>query len=266
MDVKNILIVEDERNLALTLSQALRLGSDGRFQVEICENAEDALSKMDEMRYDLVISDLRLPGMDGLELVAQINREHEGTRSILMTGFGSGEVEAQAQVATDGYLPKPFDMLDLLIMVQKVVLPKKRGEKALSSEAMRDSNASRRIMILEDDPGLRRIYTKALTKAHYEVLAAATMNEARHLLETEKVDIFICDIHVGRERGTDLLAEYQERLAENGTQIVMASAYGQYRHLTEEMGADFFLEKPISLGTLLTLVSRLIDKPKEAVS
>ncbi|MDH5508452.1 MAG: hypothetical protein OEZ02_14615, partial [Anaerolineae bacterium] len=42
-------------------------------------------------------------------------------------------------------------------------------------------------------------------------------------------------------------------------QIIMVSAYGQYRALTDEMGADFFLEKPISLGTLITLIGRLAD-------
>ena len=44
----------------------------------------------------------------------------------------------------------------------------------------------------------------------------------------------------------------------------MCSAYGQYRTLTEEMGADFFLEKPISLGALLTLINRLMNaKPAQ---
>jgi DNA-binding response OmpR family regulator len=45
----------------------------------------------------------------------------------------------------------------------------------------------------------------------------------------------------------------------------MCSAYGQYRYLTEEMGADYFLEKPISLGTLLTLINRLMDHQKVQV-
>ena len=82
---------------------------------------------------------------------------------------------------------------------------------------------------------------------------------AKELLDRNEYDIFICDIHMGRERGTDLLSDYSEKLDKAKTQVVMCSAYGQYRYLTEEMGADYFLEKPISLGTLLTLVSRLVE-------
>ena len=67
---------------------------------------------------------------------------------------------------------------------------------------------------------------------------------------------------MGRQRGTDLLSEFRENLKEANTQVVMCSAYGQYRYLTEEMGADYFLEKPISLGTLLTLVNRLMGHQK----
>ena len=87
----------------------------------------------------------------------------------------------------------------------------------------------------------------------------------RELLNENEYDIFICDIHMGRERGTDLLSEFSDRLDEANTQVVMCSAYGQYRYLREEMGADYFLEQPISLGTLLTLVSRLMEPTAQKI-
>jgi DNA-binding NtrC family response regulator len=243
MDKKNILIVEDEQNLARTLAQALRLGSDGNFQVDICESGEEAVPMLEDKNYDVVISDLRLPGIDGLELIAHIKRSYESTHTILMTGYGSEQVEAQADQVTEGYLTKPFDMLDLLIMVQKVIDPAPRQQgQALKRDDLVDDHTARKILIMEDDPGLRRIYSKALKKSHFE---------------------FICDIHMGRERGTDLLSQVTDKLSAAGTQVIMCSAYGQYRSLTEEMGADFFLEKPISLGTLLTLISRLTEAKKQ---
>lgn len=254
-----ILIVEDEKNLARTLAQALRLGSEGRYEVEITESAEQAHTMMNSKSYDVVISDLRLPGEDGLSLITHVKENSPQTHTILMTGYGSEEIEARADVSTEGYLTKPFDMLDLLLMVQKVINPEiNTNGHALKHDDLKKLN-SRRILILEDDIGLRRIYTKALKKSQYAVDEAPNLQAARELLDRYDYDIFICDIQVGRERGTVLLDEYKTKFAEAGTQVVMCSAYGQYRYMTEEMGADYFLEKPISLGTLLTLVSRLTD-------
>jgi DNA-binding NtrC family response regulator len=255
-----ILIVEDERNLARTLAQALRLGSENKFAVEVCESSEDAVLLLHANHYDVLISDLRLPGADGLSLITHAKSKYPEMHTILMTGYGSDEVETKADALTEGYLTKPFDMLDLLLMVQKVVDPRQRKQNggALKRKDLKEAN-NKRILIMEDDLGLRRIYTKALKKSHYQVDEAPTIQMARELLKNNEYDIFICDIHMGRERGTDLLAEFSEKLDETNTQVVMCSAYGQYRYLTEEMGADYFLEKPISLGTLLTLINRLMD-------
>jgi DNA-binding NtrC family response regulator len=262
-NTKNILIVEDERNLARTLAQALRLGSENKFTVEVCDSTEAAMPLLDATHFDVLISDLRLPGADGLSLITHAKNRYPEMHTILMTGYGTDEVETRADALTEGYLTKPFDMLDLLLMVQKVIDPRqrKRNWGALKRKDLKEAH-SKRILIMEDDLGLRRIYTKALKKSHYRVDEAPTIQFARELLNGNKYDIFICDIHMGRERGTDLLAEFRDKLDEANTQVVMYSAYGQYRYLTEEMGADYFLEKPISLGTLLTLINRLMDHQK----
>lgn len=263
MEKKNILIIEDERNLARTLAQALRIGLEWHFEVETCESGEEAFHKLYEKAYSLIICDLRLPGMDGLELITYIKRFFLDTHVILITGFGSDEVEARADQITEGYLTKPFDILDLLRMVQKVIDPRHKKNGAFRKDDLTD-DTPHRILIMEDEVGLRRIFGKVLRKSHYEVHEAPTVQTARDLLGKNEYKVFICDIHMGRERGTDLLSEFRDKLTETGTHVVMCSAYGQYRTLTEEMGADFFLQKPISLGTLLTLINRLMDaKPAQ---
>ena len=112
-------------------------------------------------------------------------------------------------------------------------------------------------MVMEDDAHLRNVFTRALQSAGYEVQQAASVQEARVLLSQFDFDVLICDIHVGKSRGTDLLREHGEMLLNSGGQIVMVSGYPRYRAVCEEMGADFFLEKPVSIQTLVTLVHRL---------
>ena len=122
-------------------------------------------------------------------------------------------------------------------------------------------NGKKDVLIMEDDHYITNIYSKALTRVGYSFDIAKTMDQARVCLDRTIYSVFICDIHMGNERGTDLLPEYLETFAENDTKVVMASAYGNYRVLAGEAGADFFLEKPISLGTLFTLIDRLLDSP-----
>ncbi|MGD2026649.1 MAG: response regulator [Anaerolineales bacterium] len=258
-----ILIVEDETKLASTLAQALRLGSDGAYRVDTCESAEQAYPLLEENPYDVLISDYRLPGEDGLSLAVNVQTDKPDTQTILITGYGSPELESHADRVTRGYLAKPFDMLDLLMMVQKVITP---GEyiqgKAIKQSDLEEKNKGR-ILVLEDDYGQRQIYLRALRNAGYTVDEAPTLNDARKHLAKNDYALLICDFQLGRERGLDLLVKFRDQLKKAGTRVMMCSAHPQYRYLTEEIGVDYFLEKPVSLSTLITMVNRLLSTNRD---
>lgn len=99
-----ILIVEDEDKLRRVLELELRSAD---FDVDQAATAEDGLKLVD--RADLVLTDLRLPGIDGLELIRLIRRQNTRTPILIMTAFGSVEtaVEAMKAGAAD-FLEKPF--------------------------------------------------------------------------------------------------------------------------------------------------------------
>jgi DNA-binding NtrC family response regulator len=123
---KRILIVEDEEKLRRVLE--LQLASAG-FDVDKAATAEEGLRVVD--RADLVLTDLKLPKMDGLELLAVIRRQNAQVPVIMMTAFGSVEtaVEAMKAGATD-FLLKPFSLDHLMQVVSK----------ALEVRALRDEN------------------------------------------------------------------------------------------------------------------------------
>ena len=116
-----ICIVEDSLGVAQPLERALRLYQDGSYLVETCSTAEVALKRLHETAFDLIISDLCLPGMDGLELIERGRRIRPEMRSLLITAFGSPEVETRARQLVDAYLPKPFRLRDLIRVVQKTL-------------------------------------------------------------------------------------------------------------------------------------------------
>jgi DNA-binding NtrC family response regulator len=121
-----ILVVEDEEKLRRVLQ--LQLESAG-FEVDQAGGAEAGLRLAD--RADLILTDLRLPGMDGLELLAQLRRQNMQAPVILMTAFGTVEaaVEAMKAGAVD-FLMKPFSLDHLMAVVHK----------ALEMRALRDEN------------------------------------------------------------------------------------------------------------------------------
>lgn len=123
-----------------------------------------------------------------------------------------------------------------------------------------NGSSTGRVLILEDTASLLRLYSKALLNAGYEVHLAGTLDGARELLDTYRFDVFVCDILLGKELGTDLLMEKRELLSETGTQAVIVSGESQYCSLCDEMGLEFFLQKPISVKSLIDLIDRLAGR------
>lgn len=122
----HILIVDDTLGIARSLSLGLGLYQKGAYQAEICGSGEEALKRLLETPVDLLISDLRLPGIDGLALLERIRNFCPATRSILITAYGSPEVERRALALTDAYITKPFLLQDVLHEVERILqLPAK---------------------------------------------------------------------------------------------------------------------------------------------
>jgi len=118
---QRILIVEDELPVARALLRALNLPHGGGYVVTSSESAEMALEKLNQAKYDLLISDLRLPGMNGLDLIELVHQRFPGMPSVLITAFGSPEVEEQAGRLASAYLPKPFRLSDLIQTVHRIL-------------------------------------------------------------------------------------------------------------------------------------------------
>lgn len=93
------------------------------YQIEIYESAEAALEQAHVAPIALLISDLRLPGMNGLELIERIRQDAPETPSVVMTAFGSPHIEERARQQNIVYLPKPFDLSTFIATVQELVNP-----------------------------------------------------------------------------------------------------------------------------------------------
>jgi len=114
---KRILVVDDEESVGYFLRESLnKVQRD--YQVELACSGQEALALITEKPFDLVVTDLRMPGMDGLRLIEEVRRQSPTTRLILMTAYGNATVEATAfRLGACRYINKPFSIDQLVSTV-----------------------------------------------------------------------------------------------------------------------------------------------------
>ncbi len=130
MATPRVLIVDDERNIRLTLKGALEaigLEADAVFQ------GEEALQKLSDSRYDAMLLDLRLPGMDGLTVLRQVTARYPQTRVIIITAYGTVEAILEAmQLGAVDFLQKPFEPPEVREIVSRALDRPEGGPLAFS--------------------------------------------------------------------------------------------------------------------------------------
>ncbi|MFP3870739.1 MAG: response regulator [Syntrophobacteria bacterium] len=123
MEKQRVLLVDDEEEFVSALSERLMLRG---IQVETALNGEEALVKLYDNPVDVVILDVMMPGLGGLEVLRQIKTSHPGTQVVLLTGQGSTKegIEGMRLGAFD-YLIKPVDIEELLAKMREAVQTRK---------------------------------------------------------------------------------------------------------------------------------------------
>lgn len=109
---KRVLVVDDEESIRDLLSKTLALAE---YDVETAGDASTALDRMRQMPYDLLVADLKMPGMDGLTLIKQARNIRADLPIIIITGFSSESSAIEAvNLGVTGYLTKPFRVPQVL--------------------------------------------------------------------------------------------------------------------------------------------------------
>lgn len=107
---KRILIVDDEETLTFSLYQSFIISKEN-YEVVTASSGTEAWEKFTEQPFDLVVTDITMPGLTGIELLKRIKSSHPQTHVIIMTAYGSDEKKEEA--ITHGayrYVEKPFEI------------------------------------------------------------------------------------------------------------------------------------------------------------
>ena len=114
-----LLVVDDERQLANSLKDYFE--AEG-IEVETAHNGAEGKTRLENKAFDIVVSDLRMPGMDGLQLLSWLHGEGQAIPMIMISAHGEIEDAVQAmKLGAYDYMVKPFDPDELLLRIRKAV-------------------------------------------------------------------------------------------------------------------------------------------------
>jgi DNA-binding response OmpR family regulator len=202
-----LLVVEDDAAIAEPLTRALR--RDG-YDVDVCRTGEDALRVIDDHDVDLVILDLGLPGIDGVDVCRHIRRTDADLPVVMLTAR-TEELDAVVglDAGADDYVTKPFRLAELLARVRAHL--RRRTDDVVTAGAVKVDVGSRRAWVDDDE--------LTLTPKEFDLLALL-VREAGHVVTRERIMSDVWDEHwFGSTKTLDVhIAALRRRLGEDAGQ------------------------------------------------
>jgi two-component system nitrogen regulation response regulator NtrX len=117
--MKTILIIDDDKSVRESLKMILEYD---RYEVEFAENGEQGLQKIDRMPVDVVLLDIKMSGMDGIEVLTKIRQKNEKIPVVMISGHGTIETAVEAtKLGAFDFLSKPLDRDKLLVTVRNAI-------------------------------------------------------------------------------------------------------------------------------------------------
>jgi len=115
----SILVVDDEDALRTVLSG--ELASEG-YEVRAAADGDEAVTEMGKTNFDLVLLDIKMPRMNGFEVLKFIKEKHPKTKVVMLTGFADlkNAIESK-KLGADDFVSKPYDLVDLLTTIERVL-------------------------------------------------------------------------------------------------------------------------------------------------
>lgn len=234
MDAASILIVDDEKNLRTTLADIL--GGEG-FEVATADSGEKAVKMFEKRPYDLVLMDVRMPGMDGMEAFRVLRRKRRDAQVVLMSAYSMDHLRRQClDEGAIAFVRKPLDVENLIKLI--------RGTREMT------------ILAVEPEPFVSAEIGERLRRDGYRLLTVRTAEEALELVRQIHSDVVLLDEILCRETAGGLCSAVRE--ASPSTRLVLVASAGAAPDLSPERvpghSYDACLVKPLRLEDVLGLL------------
>ncbi|MFH1292649.1 MAG: response regulator [Pseudomonadota bacterium] len=249
MKTKTVLIVDDDRIIREQLQKELKREY---FKTFLASDGKTALESLNREEIDIVILDVRLPDMDGLEVLKEIKEKRPDCEVIVITGMGSQEIAIKSlRKGAIDYIEKPIEMDELSAALGRAQ-EKLADKKELSYKNM--------LLVIDDDEAVVKRLKKVLEKEGYEVVGANSGKEGLNIIANNKIDVVITDIKMDDMDGIEVI-QRAKKLYRDIEGIVVTGFKDQELAIRSlRAGAIDYITKPINLEGLLFSIKRAIER------
>lgn len=243
-----VLVIDDEKDILSFLK--IFIDKQG-YTTLTAESGEQGLAVFESEKPDIVISDIRLPDIDGFQVIQKIKSISPFTEVILMTGHGNYDIAIQAlREGARDYLEKPIALYQLAIALGRC-----REKVTLKKEL----EAKPSILICEDEAITLSKLSRLLEKEGYQVFPAENGTIALDLFAKNKIDIALMDIKMAGMDGLTVLHELKKQGQD--VEVIMMTGYGDETTAIQAMrhGAINYLKKPIDIEQMIIAIQRALE-------
>jgi len=259
-----LLLVDDEEEFLTASSQAL--GRRG-FDVEIAPNGVTALEIVGKSKFDVVVLDVKMPDIDGIEVFKQIRETLPDLPVILLTGHSS--IDDAFQTSKNGvadYLPKPIDMDQLAARLHEAV-GKARRRVETDGEGLRPIDPAEliRVMLVDDEVDFLGSLKKVFQRRNMEVTTAESGEEALVLLKESLVDVVVLDVKMPGMDGLEVLRRIKRDFP--SVEVILLTGHPSVEAAVQgvKLGASEYVKKPPEVEELVATIRRLYQNRQKAI-
>jgi len=237
---ERILVVDDEKSMRVTLAAILR---DEGYEVTTAAMGEEAVELCSKVNFDVVLMDVRMPGMDGVEAFRQIRRHQEGVRVILMSAYGMDALrDAALDEGAIAFLAKPLNV-----------------EKVIGLVCQTTDTA---ILVVENEEETANMIERTLRERGYRVTVARSAHEALELVEQIRFDLIFLDVGLPAVNGLDLYLAIK-KITPTTVAIMITGMEAELEAIAKEAvrrNAYAVVRKPLEIDQVLGLIRRITQR------
>jgi CheY-like chemotaxis protein len=244
VDKGRILIVDDEPSLLSGLSELF----EQEYDVFTSASAEGALPILERERIEVVLSDFKMPGMDGLSFLIEVRRRRPEVVRILMTAYADMQlvIRAMNEGEVHRFIAKPFKTAELRTMLRECAGLARLNERGTQQ-------GGKRTVLVAHDSLVSQTVLRMLLAPAYQVLTTGNGCEAMNIIARQQVDAVVLGVGLELLDGCTI-ATYLKKEQRAATPVVFwaSDVAGPYREYLAECGADLTLDQadPDSLASL----------------
>ncbi len=251
-------MVDDEEEFLAATSQALERRG---IAVTTATGGERALELVEEEVFDVVLLDVKMPGMDGVEVFRRLQQMRPGQPTILLTGHGS--VWQAFQSAKEGvfdYIAKPCPIEDLTTKIETASrVGQQQGAQALAA------SGAIRVLLVDDERELLDSLKPVLERRNMHVLTAEDGQQALGILEDMLIDVVVLDVKMPGMDGLEVLKHIKQK--QTTIEVVLLTGHPSLNTAMEgiKQGARDYVVKPPDIESLTASIRRAFQERCQAI-